>query len=119
MRRAHAAAGRIGLGVDRIAAVDAAGGVLARENRVGLVADIDGLLDMDRPALAVPPHDPAALQIITRQYLHECASSATCSIVASSRAVTSPMTMRAGLLTRSRSTRSGSAASGPRKTRMF
>src|SRR5690606_27674463 len=123
VRGAHAAAIRIGLRVDRIAAVDAAGGVLARDDGIGLVADVDRVFDMDGPALAVPPDDLAGLQVVAGQYSHACASSANWVSAASSSprlwAATSPMMMRAGLLTRWVSTRSGKPASDARSTRML
>src|SRR5690606_2146487 len=118
VRGAHAAAGGIGLGIDRIATVDTAGRILAGEDGVGLIADVHRVLNVDRPALAVPPDHAAVLQIVASQNLHGCASSAIWASAASLRAVTSPMMMRAGLLTRCVSTSAGKAASEPRSTRI-
>src|SRR5690606_11203422 len=118
MRRTDACDG-IGLGVDRVASIDAARSVFARQDRFGLVADIDGVRHVDRPPLAVPPDDLAGLQVVAGQNLHACVSSANWATAASSRAVTSPMMMRAGLFTRWVSTNAGRAARDERNTRMF
>src|SRR5690606_11641636 len=119
MRGTHALAGGVGLRIDRIAAVHPAGRVLARQNRIGLVTHVRGVLDVDRPSLAIPPDDLPGLQVVAGQNLHACASSANWASAASSRVVTSPMMMSAGLFTRCVSTSPGRAASAERSTRMF
>ena len=83
-----------------------------------LICDIGGVLDMDRPIASSPPGDRAGLQVISGQKSHRAASHAVAASATSSRAVTSPITISAGLTTCSFSTRSGSPASRPRSTRI-
>src|SRR5690606_11463622 len=47
------------LGIDDIAAVDPPCAVLGRQHRLAMFADVDGILDVERPVAAGPPDDGA------------------------------------------------------------
>src|SRR3546814_2187954 len=53
MRGTRAFGGR--LGIDDIAAVDPPRAVLGRQHRLAMFADVDGVLDVERPVAAGPP----------------------------------------------------------------
>src|SRR3546814_4393013 len=60
MRGARAVGGR--LGVDDIAAVDAPRAVLGRQYRLAMFADVDGVLDVERPFAARTAEHTSELQ---------------------------------------------------------
>src|SRR5690349_8240146 len=115
VRRAHAVGGL--LAVDDVGAVDAAGGDFARHDRLRIGTRVDRVLDVERPVIAGPPGDRAGLEVVAGDDPH-AAISANWATATSSREVTSPMTISAGLFTRCCTTRSGRAARGPRSTRI-
>src|SRR3546814_18161454 len=98
MRGARPFGGR--LGIDDDGAVDAACAFLGRGDRIAFLADIDGVLDMDRPVAAGPPRHRAGLEIVAGAELHATVSAiraqraSLCS--ASLRSPTSPPTVIAG-----------------------
>src|ERR1044072_9982795 len=49
---------------------------LLGQDRLAAVADIGGVLDMERPALAGPPDHRAAAQVVAGEDLHASASAA-------------------------------------------
>src|SRR3546814_12423691 len=57
------------LGIDDDGAVDAACAFLGRGDRIAFLADIDGVLDMDRPVAAGPPRHRAGLEIVAGEEL--------------------------------------------------
>src|SRR3546814_229836 len=106
MRGARPFGGR--LGIDDDGAVDAACAFLGRGDRIAFLADIDGVLDMDRPVAAGPPRHRAGLEIVAGEELHATVSAIRAQRAslssASLRSTTSPTTMIAGLWTASRAT---------------
>src|SRR3546814_4845648 len=68
MRVARAVGGR--LGVDDIAAVDAPRAVLGRQYRLAMFADVDGVLDVERPFAARPPDDSSRFQVVAGHDSH-------------------------------------------------
>src|SRR3546814_940594 len=68
MRGARPLGGR--LGVDDIAAVDPPRAVLGREHGFAMLADVDGILDMERPVAARPPDDSSRFQVVAGQDSH-------------------------------------------------
>ena len=57
-------------GVHDIGDIDPARGDFRLRNLIALVADISGVVHMDRPAFARPPGDVPRRQIIARQNIH-------------------------------------------------
>src|SRR3546814_2325310 len=106
MRGARPFGGR--LGIDDDGAVDAACAFLGRGDRIAFLADIDGVLDMDRPVAAGPPRHRAGLEIVAGEELHATVSAIRAQRAslssASRRSTTSPTTKIAGLWTASRAT---------------
>ena len=80
--------------------------VLGGEDRLALLADIDGILDMDRPAIAGPPGHRARGEIISGQQFHARYSASRARAASRSSALdistTSPTMIRAGERTASR-----------------
>src|SRR3546814_8179793 len=109
MRGARAVGGR--LGVEDIAAVDAPRAVLGRQYRLAMFADVDGVLDVERPFAARPPDDSSRFQVVAGQDSHaisfrELATpGAPRQSSASARAATLPTKISAGLCNFSREPR--------------
>src|SRR3989344_7443583 len=121
MRGARAFGGRFA--VDDIGRVDAAGAFLGGEGRFAMLADIGGVLDVQRPVAAGPPGNEPGLQIIAREQFHTrfpvkaATPGAPRQSSASARAATLPTMMSAGLATSSRTTSSPRSVSRVRRTR--
>src|SRR3546814_4740725 len=69
-------------------------------DRIAFLADIDGVLDMDRPVAAGPPRHRAGLEIVAGEELHATVSAIRAQRAslssASLRSTTSPTTMKIG-----------------------
>src|SRR3546814_14294298 len=121
MRGTRAFGGR--LGSDDRAAVDPPRAVLGRQHRLAMFADVDGVLDVERPVAAGPPDDSSRFQVVAGQDSHaisfkELATpGAPRQSSASARAATLPPMISAGLCTLSRATRSPRSVTSVRSTR--